>query len=61
MIDLKGIEYLMFAGLGAIAGLAIGVPILTLLALIFPTLWAWIFTPVALGAVAGLIFAAFIE
>lgn len=61
MIDLKVIEYPMFAGLGAIIGLAVGTPVLTLLALIFPTLWAWIFAPVALGVVAGLIFAALIK
>lgn len=50
------------AGLGALLGLFVGVPILAALGFIWPSLWgAWLFTPVALGAVAGFIFAGFLK
>ena len=58
---LQGLEYPMFAGLGALLMLFTATPILALLAIFFPALWGWIFVPVAFGAVAGLIFARFIE
>lgn len=59
---LDGIQYPIFAGLGALGGLAIGVPILALLGFIWPALWgAWLFSPVAIGAVAGFTFAGFIK
>lgn len=59
---LAGIQYPIFAGLGALLGLFVGVPILAALGFIWPSLWgAWLFTPVALGAVAGFIFAGFLK
>lgn len=55
---LDGIEYPIFAGVGALIGLVIGTPVLALLGFIFPALWgAWLFSPAAVGAVLGLIFA----
>lgn len=58
---LQGLEYPMFAGLGALLMLFTATPVLALLAIFFPALWGWIFVPVAFGAVAGLIVARFIE
>ncbi len=58
---LKGIEYPIFAGVGALLMLFTASPCLALLALIFPALWAWVFVPVAIGALFGLIVAFFIE
>ena len=56
---LRGLEYPLFAGLGAIVGLFAGVPVFLALGFLFPALWgAWLFAPVAAGAVIGLIFAA---
>lgn len=61
MIDMRGIEYPLMAGLGAIAALATATPILVVLALFFPALWAWVFVPVGVGAIIGLIAAAFMK
>lgn len=61
MIDMRGIEYPMFAGLGAILMLCTATPTLALLALFFPFLWGWVFVPVGVGAIAGLIFAALLK
>lgn len=61
MIDMRGIEYPMFAGLGALVMLFTATPAIAVLALFFPVLWGWVFAPVALGAVIGLIVAAFIK
>lgn len=58
---LQGLEYPMFAGLGALLMLFTATPVLAILAIFFPTLWGWVFAPVAFGAVSGLIFARFIE
>jgi len=43
MIDMRGIEYPLMAGLGSIVALATATPILAVLALFFPALWAWVF------------------
>ena len=61
MIDLRGIEYLMFAGLGALVMLCTATPLLAVLALFFPVLWGWVFAPVAFGAFVGMIAAVFIK
>lgn len=61
MIDMRGIEYPMFAGLGALVMLFTATLAIAVLALFFPVLWGWVFAPVALGAVIGLIVAAFIK
>lgn len=58
---LQGIEYPMLAGLGAIVMLATATPILAVLALFFPVLWGWVFVPVGVGAIAGLIAAVFVK
>jgi hypothetical protein len=59
---LDGIQYPVMAGFGAVAGLVIGVPILAALGFIWPVLWGgWLFSPVAVGAVAGLVFAGFMK
>lgn len=59
---LDGIQYPIFAGLGALLGLIVGVPILAVLGFIWPALWgAWLFSPVAVGAVIGFIFAGFLR
>lgn len=55
MFDLKGLEYPLFAGGGAIIGLFIGSPIIGILSIFFPALIPWIFAPVAAGAVIGLL------
>jgi hypothetical protein len=55
---LDGIEYVLFAGVGALAMLFTVTPVLALLAIWFPALWAWAFVPVGVGALAGFIFAA---
>lgn len=55
---LDGIQYPIFAGLGALIGLVIGVPLIAALGFIWPALWGvWLFAPVAAGAVIGFIFA----
>lgn len=61
MIDLKGIEYVIMAGAGAILGLVLGVPIMAALATFFPVLWPWILAPCGAGAVLGLVVARFIQ
>lgn len=61
MIDLRGIEYPLFAGLGALLMLFTATPGLAVLSLFFPALWAWVFVPVGVGALVGLIFAFFIR
>jgi len=61
MIDMRGIEYPLMAGLGSIVALATATPSLIVLALFFPTLWAWVFVPVGVGAIIGLIAAAFMK
>ena len=61
MIDLRGIEYPLMAGLGSIVALATATPILAVLAIFFPALWAWVFVPVGVGAIIGLIAAAFMR
>lgn len=61
MIDMRGIEYPMFAGLGALLMLFTVTPVLALLAIWFPALWAWVFAPVAVGAGVGFVFAAFLK
>ena len=61
MMDLRGIEYPMFAGLGAIVMLCTATPVLAIFAIWFPALWAWVFAPIAFGAVAGLIAATVIK
>lgn len=59
---LEGIQYPIFAGLGALIGLVIGVPLLAALGFIWPALWgAWLFTPVAAGTVIGFIFAGMLK
>ena len=59
---LDGIQYPIFAGLGALIGLFFGVPILGLLGIIWPALWgAWLFAPVAIGVLLGLISAGFMR
>lgn len=61
MIDMRGIEYPMFAGLGALVMLCTVTPVLAVLAIFFPVLWGWVFVPVGFGAFAGLIAAVFIK
>ncbi|MBL9048479.1 MAG: hypothetical protein JNK19_00015 [Tabrizicola sp.] len=61
MIDMRGIEYPIFAGLGAILMLCTVTPVLTVLAIFFPVLWGWVFVPVGLGAFVGMIVAVFIK
>jgi len=58
---LKGIEYPLFAGLGAILMMSTVSPILAALAFFFPVLWGWVFVPVGVGAIVGLIAAVFIK
>ncbi len=61
MIDTRGIEYPMFAGLGALLMLFTVTPVLAFLAIWFPALWAWVFVPVAVGAGFGFLFAVFLK
>lgn len=58
MIDLSGVEYFLFAGLGAIVGLIICALILFPLSFVWPA--AWVAAPWAIGGltVVGLIWAA---
>lgn len=58
---LKGIEYPIFAGLGALLGLFVGAPVMALLSLAIPGLWAWSLVPCAIGALIGLVIAATIQ
>ncbi len=58
---LKGIEYPIFAGFGALLMLFTASPSLAILAIFFPVLWGWVFVPVAVGALFGLIVAFFID
>lgn len=58
MIDLNGIQYPIFAGVGALLGLFVSAP-LCLVAIFIPTLWAYAFAPVWIGAIIGLVWAAF--
>ena len=60
MIDLSGLQFFLFAGFGALAGLLISVP-LCLIALFFPAIWAYAFAPVWGGAIIGLVWAAFVR
>ena len=61
MIDMRGIEYLMFAGLGALLMLFTVTPVLAFLAIWFPALWAWVFVPVAIGAGVGFVVAVVVK
>ena len=61
MIDMRVIEYFMCAGLGALLMLFTVTPLLALLAIWFPALWAWVFAPVSVGAGFGFLFAVFLK
>lgn len=61
MLDLRGIEFLMFAGLGALAMLFTVTPILAVTAFFIPALWPWVFVPVGVGAIGGFLFAAVLK
>lgn len=60
MIDLSGIEYPLFAGLGAILGLVIDIP-LAVIAIHWPEVWSYMWIAPVLGTVVGLIGAAFVK
>ena len=60
MPDLSLLKYLLVPGIGALVGL-IGVPIMALAAWAFPILWPWLFAPVAVGAVGGLLAASWMD
>jgi hypothetical protein len=61
MIDMRGIEYPMFAGLGALLMLFTVTPLVALFAIFWPVLWGWVFAPVAIGAFVGMIVAVFVK
>lgn len=61
MIDLKGLQYPFFAGLGAILALIFVSPVLAIIAIWFPALWPWVLSPAAVGAVIGLILGVFVK
>lgn len=61
MPDLKGIEYILFAGIGAIIGIVICAVILFPLSFLFPAVWdaaVWVLAACVAG---GLIFATQID
>ena len=60
MIDMNGIQYPIFAGIGALAGLCLSLPV-CVVAVFFPALWAYAFAPVWIGAIIGLVWAAFVR
>lgn len=60
MIDLKGMKYPLFAGMGALAGLFVSAP-LSLIAVFFPAVWVYAFAPVWVGAIIGFVWAAFMD
>lgn len=60
MIDMKGIQYPIFAGIGALIGLCVSAPV-CLAAIFFPSLWAYAFAPVWIGAIIGFVWAAFVR
>lgn len=60
MPDLSGIQYVLFAGLGALIGLAVSA-VIGVFAIFFPELWPWVFVPVGVGAVVGFGAAIFIK
>lgn len=57
-IDLRGMEYFLFAGLGAIVGLLICMLVLAPLSLIWPTVWGAAIWVLGGCTVAGLLLAA---
>lgn len=55
---LSGIEYPMLAGFGAIVG-CLFIPVLALVGIWFPAVFAWLWLPPVIGTAAGLISAPF--
>jgi len=58
MINMDGIQYPIFIGIGAVTALPVCV-VIALLAIFFPVLWPWWLAPVPVGMFAGLMVACF--
>lgn len=54
--DFSAVFFLAFIGFGAVVGCCFA-PVIALAALFFPALWPWLFVPVPLCALGGLIVA----
>lgn len=60
MIDLKGLAFLGFTGMGALFGGVLALPVLAA-GVVFPAALGWVWAPLAGGVVIGAIVGAIVE
>ena len=60
MIDTRGLAFFAFAGMGAVVGFVVAVP-LALIGVVFPVVWGWLWVPILSGTVIGAVFGALAE